>query len=90
MSTATNKTDTVRARIETDVKKNAEHILRRLGVSHSAFINMSYKAVIENAGIPFDVALPNKTSREAIRSGRVRKGTTTSSASTWRKSLKSK
>ena len=88
MST-TQKTDVVRARIEADVKDDAEHILRRLGLSHSAFINMSYKAVIENAGIPFAVTLPNKGSQEAIKDGRKRKGTTTTSLTAWRKSLKS-
>lgn len=88
MATAQKK-DVVRARIEADVKKDAENILKRLGVSHSTFINMSYKAVIENAGIPFDVVLPNKDSEKAIREGRARKNTKTSSVSKWRKSLKS-
>ncbi len=84
-----NKTDVVRARIEASVKKDADSILRRLGVSHSAFINMSYKAVVENAGIPFPVSLPNAETRKAIASGRKRKNTTSESMSAWQKSLKS-
>jgi addiction module RelB/DinJ family antitoxin len=47
-----NKTALVRARISTKTKKEAENILKRLGVSHSTFINMSYRAVVENKSIP--------------------------------------
>ena len=84
-----NKSDMVRARIESDVKRDAERILKRLGISHSVFINMSYKAVVENAGIPFALAFPNEESREAIMEARAGENTKTSSLSEWRKSLKS-
>ncbi len=55
-----NKTDIVRARIEPKVKQDAESILKRLGVSHSTFINMSYRAVVEAKGIPLSLHIPNK------------------------------
>jgi len=84
-----NKTNVVRARIETSVKKDAEGILKRLGVTHSTFINMSYRAVVENVGIPFPVSIPNKETQKAVLEGRSRKGTGTRSAAAWRKSLKS-
>lgn len=58
--TTLNKTDIVRARIEPKVKRDAEGILERLGVSHSTFINMSYRAVVEAKGIPFSLHIPNK------------------------------
>lgn len=58
--TTINKTDIVRARIEPKVKRDAESILRRLGVSHSTFINMSYRAVVEAKGIPLSLHIPNK------------------------------
>ncbi len=70
------KTDTVRARIEADVKHEAEAILKRLGVSHSAFINMSYHAVVANGGIPFSLSVLNAETQEAIVEGRARKGVT--------------
>ena len=69
MSTLT-KTDVVRARIETRVKKDAEGILKRLGVSHSAFINMSYRAVVEEGGIPFSLHLPNAETARVLRNAR--------------------
>ena len=45
------------ARIEPDIKKQAEDILSSLGVSASSAINMFYKQIILKKGIPFDVTL---------------------------------
>ena len=49
----------VNVRVESDVKKQAEDILEKLGVSTSAFINMTYRQVIMKRGIPFSVELPS-------------------------------
>lgn len=49
----------VNVRVEPDVKKQAEDILEKLGVSASAFINMTYRQVIMKRGIPFSVELPS-------------------------------
>ena len=49
----------VNVRVEPDVKKQAEDILENLGVSTSAFINMTYRQVIMKRGIPFSVELPS-------------------------------
>lgn len=48
------------ARIEPDVKEQAESILAALGIPASNAINMFYKQIILHRGIPFDVALPTK------------------------------
>ena len=64
------KTDVVRARIETRVKKSAEGILKRLGVSHSTFINMSYRAVVEEGGIPLSLHVPNAETAHVLRDAR--------------------
>lgn len=88
--TALLKTDTVRARIEADVKRDAEAILKQLGVSHSAFINMSYHAVVANGGIPFSLSIPNAETQEAIAEGRARKGVSVhKSPASFRKSIRS-
>lgn len=68
--TTINKTDVVRARIETRVKRDAEGILKRLGVSHSTFINMSYRAVVEEGGIPLSLHVPNKETAKVLREAR--------------------
>lgn len=48
----------VNVRVEPNVKKQAEDILEQLGISVSAFINMTYRQVIMKRGIPFSVELP--------------------------------
>lgn len=45
-------------RIEPDVKKQAESILSALGIPASNAINMFYKQVILNRGLPFEVKIP--------------------------------
>lgn len=46
------------ARIEPDVKEQAERILSALGIPASNAINMFYKQIILNRGIPFEVKIP--------------------------------
>ena len=64
------KSDVVRARIEPKVKRDAESILKRLGVSHSTFINMSYRAVVEAKGIPLSLRVPNAETARVLRAAR--------------------
>ncbi len=46
------------ARIEPDVKNEAEAILGTLGIPASSAINMFYKQIILQGGLPFEVKLP--------------------------------
>lgn len=46
------------ARIEPDVKEQAESILSALGIPASTAINMFYKQIILNRGLPFEVKIP--------------------------------
>ena len=46
------------ARIEPDVKEKAESILSTLGIPASSAINMFYKQIILNRGLPFEVKIP--------------------------------
>ena len=45
-------------RIEPDVKEQAEAILSTLGIPASNAINMFYKQIILNRGLPFEVKIP--------------------------------
>jgi len=47
------------ARIEPDVKEQAESILSALGVPASNAINMFYKQIILQRGLPFEVKIPS-------------------------------
>ena len=46
------------ARIEPEVKEQAENILSTLGIPASSAINMFYKQIILNRGLPFEVKIP--------------------------------
>lgn len=52
------KTANLYARIEPEVKEQAENILNSLGIPVSNAINMFYKQIILQRGIPFEVKLP--------------------------------
>ena len=53
------KTANLYARIEPDVKEEAEQILSSLGISVSNAINMFYKQIILQKGIPLELKLPD-------------------------------
>ncbi len=56
------KTANVLARVEPDVKQQAEEIMQELGIPVSVVINMLYKQIIMKKGIPFSLSLPSAPS----------------------------
>ena len=54
------KTANVIARVEPDVKEKAEKIMEQLGIPTSVLINMLYKQIIKQKGIPFEMKLPKE------------------------------
>ena len=62
------KTTTVRARIEPRLKKEAEHVLGDLGLSATQAITLFYRQVALRKGLPFDVVIPNATTRRTFES----------------------
>lgn len=62
------KTATIRARIQPELKDKAEYIFRRLGLSTTQAITLFYKQVELRGGLPFEVAIPNKTTRRTFAS----------------------
>ncbi len=69
----TTKTAFVRARIEPSVKKKAEGVLSQIGISPSEAINVFYRRIVSDKGIPFSLNIPNKETRKAIENIRSRK-----------------
>lgn len=49
------KTTTLNIRIDPDVKEQAEAVFRQLGISSSIAVNMFFKQVIMQQGLPFDL-----------------------------------
>jgi len=61
-----NKSSTIRARIEPDLKDKAEHIFRKIGLTTTQAITLFYKQVELRNGLPFDVAIPNETTHRTF------------------------
>lgn len=51
-------TTAVYARIDSNLKENAERILQQLGISPSSAIQMLYSQIVLTRGMPLDLHLP--------------------------------
>ncbi len=60
------KTAMIRARTEPKLKKEVESIFKKLGLSSTDAINIFYKQVRLRKGIPFEIKIPNKVTRETF------------------------
>lgn len=72
------KTEMIRARTEPQLKHEVEKIFHLLGLSCSEAINLFFKQVKLQHGLPFEVKVPNKTTLQAIKDVEKRTGLTKS------------
>ena len=70
----TTKSATARALIDPVIKKEAETILKDLGLSVSNAYELFYRQVIANSGLPFELKVPNAKTMKAIENSRQGKG----------------
>jgi len=70
------KTEMIRARVEPDLKHEAEEVFAALGLSATEAITLFYKQVSLHHGLPFEVKIPNATTIEAIRQAQSKEGLT--------------
>ncbi len=61
-----NKTATISARIEPKLKRNAENILAKIGLSSTDAIRLFYNQICLCHGLPFEVKIPNKATLVAM------------------------
>lgn len=54
------KDSTVSARVEYDIKAEAEDILQKLGIPVSVVIDSLYRQIIYRRGIPFSLTIPQE------------------------------
>lgn len=54
------KDSTVSARVENDIKTEAEDILQKLGIPVSVVINSLYRQIIYRHGVPFSLTIPQE------------------------------
>jgi DNA-damage-inducible protein J len=84
------KTETIRARVEPKLKRGAEAVLKKLGLSSSEAITLFLTQVTITKGLPFRVRVPNRRTQRAIKDTRARKDVETfPSASAWAKKMRS-
>jgi DNA-damage-inducible protein J len=67
------KTATIRARVEPQLKKSAETVLKKVGLTSSEAITLFLTQVKLTRGLPFPIRAPNKETRRSIRETRARK-----------------
>lgn len=67
------KTAFVRARMEPSIKRKAEAVLSQIGISPSEAINVFYRRIVSDKGIPFSLNVPNAETRKAILDAQQRK-----------------
>ncbi len=57
---------TIHARINSELKENAERILEQIGMSSAEAIRLFYKQIELRKGMPFDIKIPNKLTEETL------------------------
>lgn len=62
-------TNAVYARIDTNLKKNAESILNQLGITPSSVIQMLYSQIVLQNGLPFELRLPTQKHEKPLALG---------------------
>ncbi len=60
------KTQMIHARIDQNLKHDAELIFSTLGLNVADAIRIFFTQVILNKGLPFDVKIPNKETQKAM------------------------
>lgn len=64
------KTAVIHARIEPQVKRRAEGVLRELGLSPTEAIRIFYRLITLRRGLPFAVAVPNECTAATLEKSR--------------------
>jgi DNA-damage-inducible protein J len=67
------KSKTITVRLDPELKEEVEEIFARLGLTTSQSIVLFYKQVQLHGGLPFDVRIPNPTTRRALADAEARR-----------------
>ena len=65
-----NKLAVVHARVEPQTKKQAEGVLRKLGLSPTKAIRLFYRQICLCGGLPFPVLIPNELTAKTLKKSR--------------------
>ena len=64
------KTETLRTRMEPELKAQGESILSALGLSTSEAITIFFRQMVMHKGLPFEVKIPNAETISALEEPR--------------------
>lgn len=64
------KSAMIHARLEPDLKEEAEAILEKLGLNMTAAMNLFCRQVVMRKGIPFSIEIPNETTAKSMQEAR--------------------
>ena len=64
------KTAIIHARIEPGMKRSAEGVLQKLGLSPTEAIRMFYRQITLRGGLPFAVVIPNEQTSATLKKSR--------------------
>lgn len=72
-----NKSAVVHARVEPQTKKQAEGVLRKLGLTPTQAIRLFYHQICLRGGLPFPVLIPNALTKETLEKSHTGEGVET-------------
>jgi DNA-damage-inducible protein J len=61
------KTETIRARVEPKLKNEVEAIFEEVGLNQTSAINLFYRYVKLNKGLPFEIKIPNAETIKSMK-----------------------
>lgn len=67
------KTAAISTRIDPKLKNNVESIFKQLGLTATQAITLFYQQVELQRGLPFDVKIPNETTKAALNDAQEKK-----------------
>jgi len=70
-------TTKIQARIEEPLKEEGERILKKLGITTTELMRMTFRQLVMRKGIPFDVSIPNAGTLKAFKEAKDSKKLTT-------------
>ena len=73
------RTETIRARVEPELKSEAEAILKEVGLSSSEAMRLFLFQIVRQRGLPFEVKIPNAETIAAIEELEAGKGVSVNS-----------
>ena len=68
------KSETIRARVTPELKRKAEAVLEKLGISTTEVITMLLNQIVLQKAVPFEARVPNRATRKSMENIDKRKG----------------